>query len=69
MEALEYQTSVKIAGTDAEIDEARALYRKWLDWHWNADPAEWPRERNPMSPERFEKIAEDPPRIHARPAE
>lgn len=59
--------SVRLASNSTEIDEARALCREWLEWHWTHYPADWPKEGNPMDPERFEATLENLPSLHARP--
>ncbi len=60
--------SIRMAKDDSDLATARALCRAWLDWHWNAYPADWPIEGDhPMDRERFEATLDDLPRLHARP--
>lgn len=61
------EITVKLAETDADIDAARALCREWMAWHWDAYPKDWPVRGNPMEPERFLKILDELPALHARP--
>lgn len=59
--------SIKLLSDDLGYEEARDLCREWLKWHWENYPSDWPVEGNPMEPERFKKVLEDMPNLHARP--
>ncbi|MCX7558506.1 GNAT family N-acetyltransferase [Sulfitobacter sp. F26204] len=61
------EISVDLVVEDDEIEAVQALCQDWLDWHWKAYPDDWPTEGNPMDPQRFQKILEDLPGLHARP--
>ena len=61
------EISIRMASGDADVEEARALCREWLQWHWKNYPADWPTKGNPMEPEKFQTILEDLPNLHERP--
>ena len=61
------EVSIRLASTDAEVEQVRDLCLQWLDWHWKNYPADWPKDGNPMDPERFKTIVADLPTLHARP--
>jgi len=58
---------VRLASCNADIEEARALCRQWLTWHWDNYPADWPTEGNPMDPAGYEAVLRDLATLHARP--
>lgn len=60
--------TIRMAETEQDFRDARALCQQWLDWHWKVCPADGPIEGNPMVPDAFQKAVDDLHLIHARPS-
>lgn len=59
--------TIRMAETEADFVAARGLCREWLDWHWQAFPADGPRDGNPLDPVTFQGVIDNLQQIHARP--
>lgn len=59
--------TIRLASTDTDFVAAQKLCREWRDWHWQAFPADGPREDNPLDPVTFQAVIDNLREIHARP--